>query len=272
MAITAAEVNKLRKQTGLGLMDCKKALVETDGDFDKAIDLLRKKGQKIAAKRGENEASEGYVIAKTSTDGKSGINIVLNCETDFVAKNQEFVDFVNSIADLALAEKPASKEELASLNLNGDTVANAVEAQMGKIGEKLEISDFGCINAECVVAYNHPGNRTASLIGLNKSNAELGRDLAMQIAAMSPVAVDEADVPEELKQKELEIGKELAINEGKPAEMAEKIAFGRLKKYFKERTLLNQEFIKESKKSVRQYIEGVDKDLSVSEFKLITLA
>lgn len=272
MAITAAEVNKLRKQTGLGLMDCKNALVEADGDFEKAIDVLRKKGQKIAAKRGDNEASEGYVIAKVSPDGKSGINIVLNCETDFVAKNQNFVDFVNSIADLALAEKPATKEELGSLNLDGVTVAESVESQMGKIGEKLEISDFGLIEAESVVAYNHPGNRTSSIIGLSRSNPELGRDLAMQIAAMSPVALDESNVSEELKQKELEIGKELAINEGKPAEMAEKIAFGRLKKFMKERTLMNQEFIKENKTSVKQYIEKNDKGLTVSGFKLITLS
>ncbi len=272
MAITAKEVNTLRKQTGLGLMDCKNALVEAEGDFDKAIDLLRKKGQKIAAKRGDNDAKEGYVIAKVSEDGKNGINIVLNCETDFVAKNAGFADFVNSIADLALAEKPATKEELASLKLDGGSVADALESQMGKIGEKLEISDFGFISAECVVAYNHPGNRTASIIGLSKVNSELGRDLAMQIAAMSPVAVDENGVSEEIKQKELEIGKELAINEGKLAEMADKIAFGRLKKFMKERTLMNQDFIKENKTSVKQYIEKNDNGLTVSAFKLITLA
>lgn len=272
MAITAADVNKLRKQTGLGLMDCKKALVEADGDFDAAIELLRKKGQKIAAKRGENTAAEGYVIAKTNDNGTSGINMVLNCETDFVAKNQEFVDFVNAIADLALNELPANKEELGALSFDGTTVADAIQDKMGKIGEKLEVSDFGMINSECVVAYNHPGNRTASLIGLSKVNAELGRDLAMQIAAMSPVAIDEQGVAEDIKQKELEIGKEQAINEGKPAEMAEKIAFGKLKKFYKEKTLMNQEFIKESKKSVKQYIDSVDKDLQVNEFKLITLA
>lgn len=272
MAITAAEVNKLRKQTGLGLMDCKKALVEADGDFDKAIELLRKKGQKIAAKRGENEAAEGYVIAKTNSDNKSGVNIVLNCETDFVAKNQEFVDFVNSIADAALANLPANKDELGAISFNGTTLADAIESQMGKIGEKLEISDYGVINAEFVTAYNHPGNRTAALIGLNKENAELGRDLAMQIAAMSPVAIDEDGVSEELKQKEMEIGKEQAINEGKPAEMAEKIAFGKLKKFFKEKTLLNQEFIKENKKTVKDYMKGIDGELAVSEFKLISLS
>ena len=272
MAITAAEVNKLRKQTGLGLMDCKKALVETDGDFEAAIELLRKKGQKIAAKRGDNEASEGYVIAKVNEAGTSGINIVLNCETDFVSKNQEFVDFINSIADTAMAKLPATKDALLALDFEGTTIAGAVEERMGKVGEKLEISDYGVINSDCVVAYNHPGNRTAALIGLNKLNPELGRDLAMQIAAMSPVAIDESGVSEEIKTKEIEIGKELAINEGKPAEMAEKIAMGRLKKFFKEKTLLNQEFIKENKKSVKQYMADMDKDLLVNDFKLITLS
>ena len=272
MAITAAEVNRLRKQTGLGLMDCKKALVETDGDFEQAIELLRKKGQKIAAKRGENEASEGYVIAKSSADGKAGVNIVLNCETDFVAKNQQFVDFVNSIADVALTNLPESKEALGQLELGDTTVANAIEEQMGKIGEKLEVSDYGMVQDDCVVAYNHPGNRTAALVGINVSNPEVARDIAMQIAAMAPVSIDESGVSEELKQKELEIGKEQAMAEGKPAELAEKIAFGKLNKFYKEKTLLKQDFIKENKKSVGQYLKEVDKDLTVSGFKLISLS
>lgn len=272
MAITAAEVNKLRKQTGLGLMDCKKALVEADGDFEKAIELLRKKGQKIAAKRGENDAAEGYVIAKTSEDGKNGVNLVLNCETDFVAKNDQFIGFVNSLADLALSKLPGSKEEFAGLDWDGRTVADVIQEQMGKIGEKLEVSDYGIISAEAVVAYNHPGNRTAALIGLNKENQEVGRDLAMQVAAMSPVAIDESGVADDIKQKELEIGKEQAIAEGKPAEMAEKIAMGKLGKFMKEKTLLNQEFIKESKKSVKQYLKEVDNELQVEGFKLISLS
>lgn len=271
MAITAADVNTLRKQTGLGLMDCKNALVEADGDFEKAIELLRKKGQKIAAKRGENEASEGFVIAKSSEDGKSGVNLVLNCETDFVAKNQLFVDFANSIADVALSNLPSSAAELNSLSLGDRTVGEAIEEQMGKIGEKLEVSEYGVIKDDCVVAYNHPGNRTAALIGMNVVNAEVARELAMQVAAMSPVAIDESGVSEELKQKELEIGKELAIQEGKPAEMADKIAFGRLNKFFKEKTLMKQEFIKDNKKSVEQYLKEVDKDLKISAFKLISL-
>ncbi|UTW63553.1 elongation factor Ts [bacterium SCSIO 12741] len=272
MAVTAAEVNKLRKQTGLGLMDCKNALVEAEGDFEKAIEILRKKGQKIAAKRGENDAAEGYVVAKTATDGKSGISLVLNCETDFVAKNQDFVDFANAIADLALNNLPSSKEELAGLDMGGETVAQAIENQMGKIGEKLEVSDYGMISAECVVAYNHPGNRTASLVGINKENAEIGRDVAMQVAAMAPVALDESGVSEEIKQKEMEIGKEQAIAEGKPEQIAEKIAVGKLNKFFKEKTLMNQEFIKESKKTVKQYLKEVDGDLVVEGFKLITLS
>ncbi|MCB0480247.1 MAG: elongation factor Ts [Flavobacteriales bacterium] len=272
MAITAAEVNNLRKQTGLGLMDCKNALVESDGDFDKAIEILRKKGQKIAAKRGDNEASEGYVIAKTSADGKSGINLVLNCETDFVAKNDLFVDFVNSIADVALSKLPSTVQELNTLPLGDRTVADAIQDQMGKIGEKLEVSEYGVIKDACVVAYNHPGNRTAALVGMNVVNAEVARELAMQIAAMAPVSIDESGVSEEMKQKELEIGKDLAIQEGKPAEMAEKIAYGRLNKFFKEKTLMKQEFIKDNKKSVEQYLKEVDKDLKVSSFKLISLS
>jgi elongation factor Ts len=271
-AISAADVNKLRKQTGLGLMDCKNALVDSEGDFEKAVEILRKKGQKIAAKRGENEAGEGYVIAKVSADGAHGINMVLNCETDFVAKNQEFINFANSIADLALSQKAADSNSLLGMSLNGTTVAEAIESQMGKIGEKLEISSYGFIHAGEVVAYNHPGNRTASLVGFNKTAGDGGRDVAMQIAAMTPIAIDQDGVSEEIKAKEVEIGKDQAIAEGKPAEMAEKIALGKLNKFYKERTLLNQEFIKDNTKSVGQYLKGIDKDLSVTAFKLITLS
>lgn len=272
MAITAADVNKLRKQTGLGLMDCKKALVETDGDFEKAIELLRKKGQKIAAKRGDNDASEGYVIAKTTEDGKTGINLVLNCETDFVAKNQQFIDFVEGLADLALSKMPGSKDDLNNTDWNGRSVSEVIQEQMGKIGEKLEVSDYGILSSEKVVAYNHPGNRTAAIVALSKDNADVGRDIAMQVAAMSPIALDESEVSEEVKQKEIEIGTEQAIAEGKPAEMAGKIAQGKLGKFLKERTLLNQEFIKTPKKSVKQYLKEVDGDLQVKGFKLITLS
>ncbi len=272
MAITAADVNKLRKQTGLGLMDCKKALVETDGDFEKAIELLRKKGQKIAAKRGDNEASEGFVIAKTSEDGKTGVNLVLNCETDFVAKNQQFVDFVQGLVDLALSTGASSKDDFYTKDWDGRKVADVIEEQMGKIGEKLEVSDYGILSAEKVVAYNHPGNRTAAIVALSKDNAEVGRDIAMQVAAMSPIALDESEVSEEVKAKEIEIGTEQAIAEGKPAEMAGKIAQGKLGKFLKERTLMNQEFIKTSKKSVKQYLKEVDSDLEVKGFKLITLS
>lgn len=272
MAITAADVNKLRKQTGLGLMDCKNALVESDGDFDKAIELLRKKGQKIAAKRGENEASEGYVIAKSTSDGKAGINLVLNCETDFVAKNSDFTSFVNRIADLALENLPESKEDLMNLDMDGRSVGDTIQDQMGKIGEKLEVSEYGMIKDECVFGYNHPGNRTAALVGINVVNEDVAKDIAMQIAAMNPVAIDETGVPEDVKQKELEIGKEQAIEEGKPAELAEKIAFGKLNKFYKEKTLLKQEFIKENKKTVGQYLGEVDKNLKVSAFKLISLS
>lgn len=271
-AITAADVNKLRKQTGLGLMDCKNALVDSEGDFEKAVEILRKKGQKIAAKRGENEAGEGYVIAKVNAQGNAGINMVLNCETDFVAKNQEFVDFANSIADLALSCKANNRDALYALSLGGTSVSEAIESQMGKIGEKLEVSEYALVEAAHVVAYNHPGNRTAALVGFNQNAGDAGRDIAMQIAAMAPIAIDESGVSEELKAKEIEIGKEQAMAEGKPAEMAEKIAVGKLNKFFKERTLLNQEFIKDNTKSVGQYLKGVDKDLTVSAFKLIALS
>lgn len=271
-AISAADVNKLRKQTGLGLMDCKNALVDSEGDFEKAVEILRKKGQKIAAKRGENEAGEGYVIAKVNASGNAGINMVLNCETDFVAKNSEFVAFANSLADLAISNKAVNRDALYALSLNGVSVAEAIESQMGKIGEKLEISQYALIESPCVVAYNHPGNRTASLVGFNQNAGEAGRDVAMQIAAMAPIAIDETGVSEEMKAKEIEIGKELAIAEGKPAEMAEKIALGKLNKFYKERTLLHQEFIKDNTKSVSQYLKSVDKDLMVSAFKLIALS
>ena len=271
MAITASDVNKLRQQTGAGMMDCKNALVEAGGDFDAAVDILRKKGQKVAAKRGDRDASEGLVIAKTT--GSKGIILSLNCETDFVAKNDAFNQFANAIADTALSNSPTSLEELNSTDFNGVPVSEKITEEIGKIGEKIEIADYQLIEAGTVVAYNHPGNQVGSLIGLSKGgNEEVGRDLAMQIAAMAPIAIDKENVSQEAIDRELEIGKEQAVNEGKPAELAEKIAQGKLGKFFKESTLLNQAYIKENKKTVSQYLKEVDGDLKVTAFKRIALS
>ena len=275
MSITAADVNKLRQITGAGMMDCKKALTEANGDFDIAIDLLRKKGQKVAANRSDRDAAEGVVIAKATADGKRGVMIVLNCETDFVAKNAEFGSVANNILDTAISKNPSSLDDLKALNYTGTdlTISDKIMEEIGKIGEKIELSHYSVVSAEQVFCYNHPGNKLASVVGFNKNAGEdIAKDVAMQVAAMAPVSVDEKSVPEEVKQKEIEIGKEQAINEGKPAEMAEKIAMGRLNKFFKESTLLNQEFIKDSKMTVAQYLKTADKDLTVTQFNRFALS
>jgi elongation factor Ts len=269
MNITAADVNKLRTITGAGMMDCKKALVEANGDFDAAIDLLRKKGQKVAANRSDRDATEGVVLAKATADNTRGTMLVLNCETDFVAKNEAFVAVANTILDIAIAHNPATLDELKALPFadSGMSINEKITEEIGKIGEKLDLSYFGTVNAGMVYCYNHPGNKLASVVGFNKeTSADVAKDVAMQAAAMAPVALDENSVSEEIKQKELEVGKEQAINEGKPAEMAEKIAMGRLGKFMKENTLLNQEFIKDSKMNVSQYMKSVDKDLTATGF------
>lgn len=270
--ITAAEVNKLRKQTGAGMMDCKKALVEADGDFEAAVEFLRKKGQKVAAKRGDNEASEGLVIAKSNDAGTSGVIVKINCETDFVAKNAEFGNFADSIVNIALENGINNVEELNKQDANGITVEDSVTEQIGKIGEKIQISEVAKIDAEHVVAYNHPGNQVASLVGLNKSGdkvSEAGKDVAMQIAAMNPVALNQEGVSQEVIDKEIEIGKETARQEGKPEEMLEKIARGKLNKFFKENTLLEQAFIKDNKQSVSKYLNSVESGLTVTDRKSV---
>lgn len=269
MNITAADVNKLRTITGAGMMDCKKALVEANGDFDAAIDLLRKKGQKVAANRSDRDATEGLVLAKTVDGSGRGAMIVLNCETDFVAKNADFGNVAQTILDVALANNPSTVEELKALNYTGTslTISDKITEEIGKIGEKIDLSFYGVVNAPFVFCYNHPGNKLAAMVGYSKNAPEeVAKDVAMQVAAMAPVAVDETSVPEDVKQKEIEIGKEQAINEGKPADMAEKIALGRLNKFFKESTLLNQEFIKDSKLTVAKYLQTTDKDLTVTNF------
>jgi elongation factor Ts len=276
MAITASDVNKLRQQTGAGMMDCKNALVEANGDFETAIDILRKKGQKIAAKRGDNDAKEGVILAQANADGKSGVILGLNCETDFVAKNDGYVALVQSFVDLALANLPATADELKALKYDEKlTVEEKITEQIGVIGEKLDLSNYGVIRADKVVAYNHPGNQLATLVGLNSSSdaaAEAGRQVAMQVAAMSPIALNKDGVDQRTIEREIEIGKELAIQEGKPADMAEKISMGRLNKFFQENTLLSQQFIRDNKLTVEQFLSSTEKDLTVTEFKRFSLS
>jgi elongation factor Ts len=276
MSITAAQVNELRKKTGAGMMDCKNALVESNGDMEQAIDLLRKKGQKIAAKRGDNEAREGLVFAETSADLSYGVLVALNCETDFVAKNEDFKNFVQTIVKIALTNKPESLEALKALKYNDKlTIEEKIVEQIGVIGEKLDLSKYELVIAPCVVAYNHPGNQLATLVALNKSGevaANAGKQVAMQVAAMNPIAVNEEGVDAETVRREIEIGKELAIQEGKPADMALKIAEGRLSKFFKENTLLSQQFIRDNKLTVEQFLKQEDKELTVVDFKRISLS
>ena len=276
MTITAADVNKLRKQTGAGMMDCKKALVEANGDFDVATDLLRKKGQKVAAKRGENETKEGYILAQTSEDGKTGVIMTLNCETDFVAKNESYGAFVQELMNIALAKLPNTKEDLVSLAFDDKlSVAEKIVEHVGVIGENLVLSNYAKISGEQVVAYNHPGNQIATLVALNKNNeevAEAGRQVAMQVAAMAPLALNKDGIDEETIAREIEVGKELAIQEGKPAEMADKIANGRLNKFFQENTLLSQPFIRDNKMSVEKFLESTEKGLTAVDFKRFSLS
>lgn len=270
MAITAAEVNKLRLQTGAGMMDCKNALVESNGDFETAIDILRKKGQKIAAKRGDNEAGEGLIFAQASEDGKSGVILTLNCETDFVAMNDNFRGFMQSLVDIALKNMPETIEELRALPYDDKlSVTEKITEHVGVVGEKLDLSGYAKISAEQVSAYNHPGNQIATLVGLNKNseaNADAGRQVAMQVAAMNPLALNKEGISEDTIARELEVGKELAIQEGKPAEMAEKISQGRLNKFFQENTLLSQQFVRDNKVTVEEFLNSTEKGLTVTSF------
>ncbi|HIA05722.1 MAG TPA: elongation factor Ts [Flavobacteriales bacterium] len=272
--ITASDVNKLRQETGAGMMDCKNALVEAEGDFVKATDLLRKQGQKIAAKRGGREANEGYIIAKTNEDGTMGIVLTLNCETDFVARTEDFQGYANTIADTALSNGVDSIDSLKLVQANGSTVQEGITEMSGKIGEKIELAQYEIIKSELVVAYNHPGNRLATIIGLSKSGdgvAEAGKNVSMQIAAMDPVAIDEEGVDQTIVDREIEIGKEQARESGKPEEMLEKIALGKLGKFFKENTLLNQAYVKDNKKTIRQYLEETDSELKVTSYNRLAL-
>ena len=271
--ISASDVGKLRRQTGSGMMDCKKALIEASGDFEQAVDILRKKGQKVAAKRADRQATEGVVIAKNNTDNNKAILISLNCETDFVAKNEDFIKIAHSILNKAVSENLASSEDLSSMLLDeGMTVAEKVLEQTGVIGEKIEIS-AQVVEDTQVSSYVHAGNRLATIVGFNQTlDHQVARDIAMQVAAMSPIAVDKDNVDQETVNRELEIAKDLARQEGKPEQMLDKIAQGRLNKFFKENTLLNQAFIKDGKKSVAQYLQEHAKDLSVTCFKRVGLS
>ncbi len=271
--VKAADVAKLRKATGAGMMDCKNALVESNGDFEKAIELIRERGKAIANKRADREASEGVVLAKANASGSFGAMVVLNCETDFVAKNNDFIGLAQSILEVAIEKNPANLDALKALEINGRKIGDLVMDQSGITGEKFELSFFDKIEAAKVVPYIHPGNKLATLVGLNKAevDTQIGKDVAMQVAAMSPVAVDKDFVSEETRKKEFEIGREQARLEGKPENMLDKIAEGKLQKFYKESTLLNQDFVKDSKMTVRQYLQQINKELTVTTFKRVSL-
>jgi elongation factor Ts len=273
--ITAQDINKLRQATGAGMMDCRKALTETGGDFEAAIDWLRKQGQKVAAKRSDREAKEGVVIAKTTADNKTGFIVTISCETDFVSKNADFVAFAQSIADAAVANNVKSAEELNEVSVNGSKVSDLINDKLAAIGEKIAVSRFERVEAPYVASYIHGANRMGVLVGLNKEAADAGKDIAMQIAAMNPVAVDAASVPADIVAREKDIVMEQMKQDpkmaGKPEEMMSKIAEGKLNAFFKESTLTAQAYVKDSSKSVGDFLKSVDPELKVTEFKRVAL-
>ncbi len=274
VTISASDVKKLRDITGAGMMDCKKALEEAAGDFDAAIEYLRKKGQKMSEKRADRDAKEGVCVAMTTADNSKGIVVRISCETDFVAKNDDFVKFAQSIAALAIEHCPADAEALLQLPLGEISVGDALVEKTGVIGEKIELAGYGKVDAAYVTSYIHTGNKAAVIVGFNKAAAGLedaGKDVAMQIAAMHPIAVDKDQVDSATVEKEIEIAKEVARNEGKPEEMLEKIAMGKLNAFYKENTLLNQEFVKGNKQTVAQFLQTIDKDLTATAFVHIKL-
>jgi elongation factor Ts len=270
MEISAQDVKKLRDMTGAGMMDCKKALVESNGDIDGAIDYLRKKGAKVAELRAGRDANEGVVMTKVSEDQTKGVVVHVSCETDFVSKNEDFVKFVQGITDVAMAQGCNTAEELLAQDLNGATVKERLAEKVGTIGENISLMNYATLSGEMIVSYNH-SNRAGVLVGLSKKGGEafynVGRDVAMQAAAMKPVCVDESFVTEEMKEREMAIAREKAVAENKPEAMIEKIAEGALKKFFKEMTLVNQEFVKDPKKTIAQIVSEVDKDLKIVDFK-----
>jgi len=274
--ISATDVNKLRQLTGAGMMDCKKALTETNGDFDAAVDFLRKKGQKISAARADRDAKEGAVIAKTSADNKTGVIILVSCETDFVARNEDFVAFAHQVADLALTYKPKDANALKALEMGGLPLSERLIEQVGKIGEKIDVTRYEIVEGNNIVPYIHAGNRLGVLVSLSanatESNIVAGKDVAMQIAALNPIALNKEDVDATVVAREIEIAKDQARTEGKPENMIEKIAEGKLGKFYKDNTLLNQEFVKDSSKTISQMLDGVEKGLTVATFKRVALA
>jgi elongation factor Ts len=276
MAITAQEVNKLRQMTGAGMMDCKKALVESDGDFDKAIEILRNKGQKVSEKRADRKTSEGSVFIQSNDDNTVSVIVALGCETDFVAKNDDFQNLGKEILKVAFDSRPADVEALKALKSGDLTIGEKVTELVGKIGEKIDIVSYDYLEGEQVVSYIHAGNKLGVLVALKGADStdvtDAGRDVAMQIAAMSPVAVDKDDVDPATVEKELKIGREQALAEGKPEHIIEKIAEGKLNRFFKDNTLLNQSFVKDSSMTVSKYLDSVNKGLTVEKFKRISVA
>lgn len=275
MSITAQDVNKLRKMTGAGMMDCKKALTEANGDFEAAIDLLRKKGQKVSASRADRETSEGAVFVTTDANGRAGVLIAMNCETDFVAKNEAFQALGAEILKQAASQNPADIEGLLALPSGDLTIGEKIVELIGKIGEKIEISAYERLEADKVITYVHAGNKLGVLVGLDGSNGldveAAGRDVAMQIAAMNPVAVDKDQVDTAVVEREMAIGREQAIAEGKPENIVDKIAAGKLNKFFKENTLLNQAFVKDNSLTVSKYLDGVKQGLTVKDFRRVAI-
>jgi len=270
MAVTMAEISKLRTMTGAGMMDCKNALTEANNDMEAAIEIIRKKGQAVAAKRSDREASEGCVLA--GVNGGFAAVLALKCETDFVAKNADFVALTQVILDLALAQKPANLEALKALKLEGRTVQEKITERIGITGEKMELDFYEFVDAAFAISYIHPGNKLATIVAFSKEvEYQDARNVAMQVAAMSPISLDRNSVPAKVIETELEIGRDKAREEGKPSTMLDKIAQGRLNKFFQESTLLEQAFIKDAKTSVQQYITSIDKDLKVVAFKRVTL-
>jgi len=275
VTISAQDINKLRQMTGAGMMDCRKALTETNGDFEAAIDWLRKQGQKVAAKRSDREAKEGVVIAKTTADNKTGIVVCVSCETDFVSKNADFVAFAQTIADAAINNNVKNLDELNNTTVNGSRVSDLVNDKLASISEKIGITKFERVDAPYVASYIHGAYRIGVLVGLNKPTPEAGKDIAMQIAALSPVAVDAETVPSDIIAREKDIALEQLKNDpkmsGKPADMLDKIAAGKLNAFFKEQTLLAQPFVKDGSKTVADYLKTIDVSLKVTEFKRVAL-
>ncbi|MDR1562407.1 MAG: translation elongation factor Ts [Dysgonamonadaceae bacterium] len=271
MAVTMADITHLRKMTGAGMMDCKNALNEAEGDFDKAIEIIRKKGQAVAAKREDREAAEGCVLA--ATEGDYAAIVALKCETDFVAKGPDFIALTRSILDAAIAKRPATLEDLKNVDIDGRTVAERITDRIGVTGEKMELGDFESITAPTTVFYIHPGNKLATIVGFNQAGVEtqVAKNVAMQVAAMNPISVDKASVPAEITERERKIAREKAIEQGKPENLIDRIAEGALQKYFQENTLLSQEFIKDNKQTINDYLKQQNKDLTVTAFRRFTL-